>query len=136
MGDSLEIRMARKYTTPVAAMLTLRHKTTVVYKYGCSDQRFHNFGAMPFLLWRLIDDSKAQGMTTLDFGRSDLDQQSLMAFKDRFGTRRTTLTYYRYPKTKESVIAGWSTRAVGRLCRFMPKRALALAGKIVYPHIG
>jgi hypothetical protein len=136
MGDSLEIRVARKNATPVAAILTLRHKTTVVYKYGCSDRRFHNFGAMPFLFWRLIDESKSQGMKTLDFGRSDLDQESLMAFKDRFGTRRTTLTYYRYPKEKQSVAAAWSTKAVGQLCYFLPERAFALAGKIVYPHIG
>jgi lipid II:glycine glycyltransferase (peptidoglycan interpeptide bridge formation enzyme) len=136
MGDRLEIRVARKNATPVAAILTLRHKTTVVYKYGCSDHRFHNFGAMPFLFWRLIDESKSQGMKTLDFGRSDLDQESLMAFKDRFGTRRTTLTYYRYPKEKQSVTALWSTKAVGQLCYFLPERAFALAGKIVYPHIG
>lgn len=49
MGDKVRIRLARKDNVPVAAMLTLRHRSCLVYKYGCSDNRFHNMGCMPFL---------------------------------------------------------------------------------------
>ena len=52
MGDKIQIRLVRKDATPIAAILTLRHQLSVVYKYGCSDKKFHNLGAMPLLFWK------------------------------------------------------------------------------------
>jgi hypothetical protein len=74
MGNKAQITLARKDGIPVAALFTLRQRSTVMYKYGCSDDVFHNLAAMPFLFWKLIEDSKQSGATTLDLGRSDLDQ--------------------------------------------------------------
>lgn len=136
MGDSVDVRLARKDGMPIAALLTLRHQKTVVYKYGASDQRFHHLGIMPLLFWRLIAESKSQGMTRLDFGRSDLSQESLSTFKDRFGARSRTLTYYRYPAPGERRESGLTKRVVGQMCRVLPEPALSLAGKIMYRHIG
>ena len=57
MGDGIEIRLARKNGALIPAMLTLRHRLTVVYKQWCSDEKFHRLGGMPFLFWRLIEES-------------------------------------------------------------------------------
>jgi len=70
-----------------------------VYKYGCSDEKFHHLAGMPFLFWKLIEESKALGAEQIDFGRTDMDNDGLVEFKDRFGTTRQRLTYYRYPET-------------------------------------
>ncbi len=43
-GPRLTIRVARVDGRPIASILTLHHKQTIVYKYGCSDDRFHNLG--------------------------------------------------------------------------------------------
>ena len=97
MGDRLQIRLLRQEGTPAAAILTLRHRTTLVYKYGCSDEKFHHFGViMPLLFWKMISEGKAAGAERIDFGRSDLDRESLIAFKDKFGTTKRVLLYYRY----------------------------------------
>ena len=61
MGEKAQIRVAAKDGTPVAAMLTLSHGSSVIYKYGCSDERHHSLGAMPFLFWKLIEECKASG---------------------------------------------------------------------------
>jgi len=61
VGDKVEIRLARKNDVPIAAILSLRHRSSVIYKYGCSDKRYHNLGGMPFLFWNLIEESKASG---------------------------------------------------------------------------
>lgn len=137
MGKAVEIRVARKTGTPVAAMLTLRHRSTVVYKYGCSDERLHNLGGMPFLFWKLIEESKASGAEKIDFGRSDLDNPGLMVFKDRFGTRRKPLTYYRYQSTRRGP-AGirWDSRTVRQLFSLLPDTAFAAAGRLLYRHMG
>src|ERR1700758_274389 len=42
MGADAEVRLARRGGRAVAAILTLRHRRTVVYKYGSSDQKFHH----------------------------------------------------------------------------------------------
>ena len=137
MGEAVEIKVARKDGTPVAAMLTLRHRSTVVYKYGCSDERFHNLGGMPFLFWKLIEESKAAGTEKIDFGRSDLDNMGLMVFKDRFGTQRKGLTYYRYRSTQRGP-AGvrWDSPTMRQFFSFLPDSAFSAAGRLLYRHMG
>jgi CelD/BcsL family acetyltransferase involved in cellulose biosynthesis len=137
MGNTIDIRLVRKNGAPVAAMLTLRHRTSVVYKYGCSDGKFHNLGGMPFLFWRLIEESKASGAEEIDFGRSDLNNHGLSVFKDRFGTTRKLLTYYRYWNTEraESTI-GWDSRALRQLFCMLPDAAFSTAGRLLYRHMG
>jgi hypothetical protein len=136
MGDNIEIRVARKDSTPVAALLTLRHRSSVVYKYGCSDEKFHNFGAMPFLFWKLIEESKSSGAEKIDFGRSNCDQYSLIAFKDKFGATRRTLNYYRYPQEIGAKSAAWITNTIRQVFSVLPDSFSATAGRMLYRHIG
>jgi CelD/BcsL family acetyltransferase involved in cellulose biosynthesis len=137
MGQSLKIRVARKDGVPVAAILTLHHRNTVVYKYGCSDQRFHQLAGMPFLFWKVIEESKAADSERIDFGRTDMDNAGLTLFKDRFGTTRRSLTYFRYPKATKSASAILSSvPAVRRLFAMLPDALLPWAGRLAYRHIG
>ncbi|MGB8113388.1 MAG: GNAT family N-acetyltransferase [Candidatus Sulfotelmatobacter sp.] len=136
LGDNVEIRVARKDSTPVAAMLTLRHRSSVIYKYGCSDEKLHNMGGMPFLFWRLIEESKASGVEKIDFGRSDLDQKSLIAFKDKFGTSKKLLHYYRYPKPEVAERSGWDVRMIRQFFSILPDSVSTAAGQVLYRHIG
>lgn len=137
MGENVQIRLVRKDGAPIAAMLTLRHRTTVVYKYGCSDEEFHNLAGMPFLFWKLIAESKAAGAEQIDFGRSDMENDGLTTFKDRFGTARRRLTYFQYPPAdnRKSTV----TRDLpGVPCLFsvLPEVVLPWAGALVYRHLG
>jgi hypothetical protein len=137
MGDKIQIRVARKNYTPIAAMLTLRHRSSVVYKYGCSDERFHNLGGMPFLFWRLIEESKSTGATEIDFGRSDWDNPGLITFKDRFGTTRKSLTYFRYPQmTNSRDVAMRHSGTIRKCLSMLPTALLQAAGKVSYRHLG
>lgn len=137
MGDSIQIRLARKNGTPIAAMVTLRHRSSIVYKYGCSDARFHNLGGMPFLFWRLIEESRASNVDDIDFGRSDLDNESLVTFKDKFGTKRATLKYYCYSGSQpDSVRHHWDSRVIRRLFSVLPDKLLSAVGGVLYKHTG
>jgi lipid II:glycine glycyltransferase (peptidoglycan interpeptide bridge formation enzyme) len=137
MGDRLQIRVARKDGKAIAAVLSLRHGATVVYKYGCSDESLHNLGAMPFLIWRLIEESKASGAQTIDFGRTDTDNAGLTVFKDRLGAIRSSLTYYRYAKTAKSRVAALSNSKVLRqFFGILPGTVRGIAGRILYRHLG
>jgi CelD/BcsL family acetyltransferase involved in cellulose biosynthesis len=137
LGDKMQIRLARKDGNPVAAILSLRHKRSVIYKYGCSDERFHNLGGMPFLFWRLIEESKAAGAEEIDLGRSDSEHEGLTTFKDRFGAIRSELKYYRhyYNRTGQtSTVPG--AGVLRRFVPMLPGRVLSGAGAVLYKHLG
>jgi hypothetical protein len=137
LGDTIEIRLARKNGIPIASILTLRHRSSIIYKYGCSDEKVHNLGGMPFLFWRMIEDSKAAGLERIDFGRSDLNGGGLVTFKDRFGTAKTLLTYYRYQHGYDGkIVANWNSPAVRRVFSVLPNAVCSMAGRLLYRHVG
>ena len=129
--------MARREGTPIAAILTLTHLHTVVYKYGCSDEKFHYLAAMPFLFWKLIEESKAAGAQQIDFGRTDLENEGLIRFKDQFGTTRRRLTYFRYPESASGkYLAASGLHGVRRLFSMLPGALSSRAGGLLYRHMG
>jgi CelD/BcsL family acetyltransferase involved in cellulose biosynthesis len=137
MSGDAEIRLVRSAGNPVAAILTLHHRGTVVYKYGCSDHRFHHLAGMPFLFWKLIDESKSQGLAQIDLGRTDFENEGLVAFKDRLGTSRTIISYLRYPQNQKTKPAQLSDRSMVRnLFASLPAALSSGIGRMVYRHLG
>jgi CelD/BcsL family acetyltransferase involved in cellulose biosynthesis len=137
LGDRLTIHVASSGGQPIAAILTLRHRDVLVYKYGVSDERFHRLGAMPFLLWQAILDAKARGLSVLDLGRTDADNAGLATFKERLGATRSTLVYVRLARTSRPV-AREKPRVPGasRVFARLPDELLVAAGKLLYRHMG
>lgn len=142
LGEALQIRVAFQGSRAVAAILTLRHKDTLLYKYGCSDAQFHNLGGMQLLLWRSIQAAKSAGLRTFDLGRSDCDNAGLIRFKERWGAIRSSLIYSRYTTSAESRYnykpreAQRNLRFAKRLLSHVPGRVLSMAGDVLYKHIG
>jgi len=137
MGEKLQIRVARKNGTPVAGMLSLRHRNTAVFKYGCSDERMHNLGSVPYLFWNLIQDSKATGAEQLDLGRSDWDQPSLILFKDRLGATKKALSYFRSTNSpKATRVTALASRIPHTGFSLVPDAVLSTAARLAYRHLG
>ena len=137
MRPNVEVRVARKDGRPIAAIFTLIHRKTVVYKYGCSDERFHHLGAMPFLFWKLIEESKAASFEQIDFGRTDLENKGLIEFKDRLGASHRQITYLRYPQSsrQRGVVARYLP-SMRHIFSVLPDPLSSLAGRVLYRHIG
>jgi hypothetical protein len=135
-GANLQIRVAFKNSLPVASILTLHHRNTVTYKYGCSDARLHPLGGMALLLWNTIQQAKAAGYEKLDLGRSDSSNQGLTAFKERWGGIRSGLYYWRYPNHPRSHESSWKTMIAERIVKESPDRLLAAVGNLCYRHVG
>jgi CelD/BcsL family acetyltransferase involved in cellulose biosynthesis len=137
MGENAEILVARKDGKAIAAILVLRHRRAVVYKYGCSDEALHHLGGMPFLFWKLIEEGKSAGAEILDFGRSELDNAGLIAFKDRFGALRTKLNYFRYPRESCKNETFVRKLEIGRkVFAVLPGAISSTLGRLAYRHIG
>ncbi len=137
-GESLQIRVARKQKQPVAAILTLRHGDTLVYKYGGSDPGFNNLGGTHLLFWQSILNAKRLGLHTFDLGRSEFENPNLITFKDRWGAARSLLTYSRFAprRSANQFRSSYSLAAMRSVFRRLPTPLFRLIGKMLYKHIG
>jgi len=128
LGDKIKLRIASKAGDPIASIVTLSFKDVLVYKYGCSDERFHNLGGMQLLLWNALQDGERSGAREFDLGRSDCDNSGLITFKDRWGAARSQLNYWRYPARLAAVTApGWKARTAKRISPHIPDSLLIKA---------
>ena len=136
LGSGLKIRIASNDGQPLASIVTVQHKDAIVYKYGCSDARFHRLGGMALLFWRTIQEGKKQGMHELDLGRSDPEDTGLIAFKNHLGAASSSLNYYRYPP--QSAVPSTLRRmaSVSKLYSRLPASVLRMAGNFLYRHVG
>jgi CelD/BcsL family acetyltransferase involved in cellulose biosynthesis len=137
MGDRLKIRVAFNGSQAVAAILTLRFRQTLMYKYGGSDRHFSNLGGMQLLLWHAIEEAKRDGLTEFDLGRSDSTNQGLIDFKRRWGATQTELVYLRLVSVSSrshAVFVG--ARIAGHLIALAPRGVITTIARFIYRHLG
>jgi len=135
-GKDLTIRVASKDGVAVASILTLSHKKTIVYKYGCSDPAANKFGGMALLFWRTIQEAQQNGLEELDMGRSDADNPGLVAFKDHWGAIGTSIKYWRYCAKPGEPQKKWKKMLARQVISTAPDSVLETIGKLLYRHVG
>jgi hypothetical protein len=141
-GDALKIRVAFQGKRPVASVITICHKETMVYKYGGSDPESNKLGGMHLLLWTAIQEAKSSGLRFFDFGRSEAGQDGLITFKKRWGSTQSELIYSRYGLSEEvahmfeSPGSSWKSKVAHYLLAHMQPSVLSLAGRALYRHVG
>ena len=137
--DQAIIRLASKDGKPVGATLMLRFKNILAFKYSCGEPEYFKHGTMQLLLWRAIQDAKASGLEELDFGRSDLGNDGLMLYKERWGAVRSETGYFRCspldpdPASRRFFAALRSRPAIPS---YVPQAVLDAAGRLLYRHFG
>lgn len=138
LQDRIVIRMALKDGQPIASILTISHERTMVYKYGCSDSKYHNLGGMALVFWKAIQDGKQSGAVEFDLGRSDCTNGGLISFKENWGAKPFSLDYLRGSMRRSAPHVGsaWQRRAIEGMFSRMPDSLLTAAGKLLYRHIG
>lgn len=138
-GDTLKIRVARKDGRAIAVMMTIKHKDTMVYKYGGSDGRYNRLGGMHLLYWKTIQDAKELGLSCLDLGRTDDGQHGLIRFKNRWGAVESRITYVRYgleENSRHKFELSSAKLAAKGLLSLAPNKILAYVGEKLYKHVG
>ena len=137
MGENLDVRVVYKDEVPVAAIMTLRHRDVVYYKYGSSDAHLNYLGATPLLLWRAISEAKSGGATEFDLGRTEIGNAGLISFKNKWAREPKALTYWKFPGSPSDFARfERKVRLLKEVFALMPNRLLAATGRLLYPHIG
>jgi len=140
--DALKIRIVRKDGRALAAMLTLRHKDRLVYKYGGADSNYNRLGGMHLLFWRSIEEAKISGLRFFDLGRTDIGQTGLRTFKRRWGAKESLLRYTRYTLSDNSSrVFDLSTSSQRKspareVLAHLPRGVMSLLGRALYKHLG
>lgn len=137
LGTQLTIHMVSKGSDPIASIVTVAYKKSLVYKYGVSDVRFNNLGGTPLLFWKAIMLGKAAGAETLDLGRSGLEDPGLSTFKEHLGGIASELTYYRCSRSqsRNQIAPSAATLLARRAFARLPERLFTGAGTLLYKHL-
>ena len=137
LKDKILIRVVSKGVQPIASILTIAYKDTLVYKYGCSDAQFNNLGGNPLLFWKAIQHAKSKGITKYDLGRSEIENTGLISFKENWRAKSIPLNYLRLPAAQASnQHSGWTARLAKNVFSRMPDSLLTVTGELLYRHIG
>lgn len=130
--------LAKHCQADVAGVICLHFGRNAVYKYGASDERFQHLRANNLVLWEAIKKCAHEGFSSFSLGRTDLDNEGLLAFKNGWGGSRTDLNYYRYDfatscfvQDRERDLDVYRT-----VLRKMPIKVLKVLGALIYRHLG
>ena len=130
--------LARHGEIPVAGVVCLHFGENAVYKYGASDEAFKQLSGTNLALWETIKHCAAQGMRSLSLGRTDLDNEGLLTFKNGWGAHKTVLNYYRYEFGCRGFVCERERdlKLFKRVLRLLPVDLLRLIGRFAYRHLG
>jgi lipid II:glycine glycyltransferase (peptidoglycan interpeptide bridge formation enzyme) len=121
---------------PIAAAVFLTYNGTLTYKYGASDER--ELGKRPnnLLFAEAIRWACESGFHTLDFGRTDLDNEGLRAFKRSWGANEEELSYTYFTDREPSAEPQLRDRVMSATIKRAPAGVSRLVGETLYKHFG
>ena len=122
----------------VAAVICLHFGANALYKYGASDESYQLLRANNLVLWEAMKQCARAGFRSFSLGRTDLDNEGLLAFKNGWGGIRSELNYYRYDFASSGFVHD-GERDLERyrnLLRKLPVEVLKLLGNVAYRHMG
>jgi CelD/BcsL family acetyltransferase involved in cellulose biosynthesis len=121
---------------PIAAAVFLTYNGTLTYKYGASDER--ELGKRPnnLLFAEAIRWACESGCHTLDFGRTDVDNEGLRAFKRSWGASEDELSYTYFADRAPSLEPRVRERVMGAAIRRSPSAVSRVVGETLYGHFG
>jgi CelD/BcsL family acetyltransferase involved in cellulose biosynthesis len=80
----------------VAGDFFLEWKDTLYYKFNASLPGDLSHRPNDLLIWEGMQQGKDRGLSYLDFGLSDIDQEGLVRYKRKFGTEEKTISFLRH----------------------------------------
>jgi hypothetical protein len=130
------VELVKDGDRPIAAAVFLTYNGTVTYKYGASDVR--RLGKRPnhLLFSEVIRSACDAGFHTLDFGRTDVDNEGLRAFKRSWGAQEVDLSYTYLTDAPPSLETPLRNRLMTTTIQHSPSGVSRIVGEALYRHFG
>lgn len=120
--------------TPVAGAVFLRWGSAATYKFGASEPEFLRLRPNHLIFWDAIRAFAEDGVTTLDFGRTNLENRGLREFKSGWGAVETPLVYTVLGEGVPEVGRGRVGKALGAVIRRSPPSVCRFLGERLYKY--
>jgi CelD/BcsL family acetyltransferase involved in cellulose biosynthesis len=131
------VGIARHAGRPVAAAVFLRAGSTLLYKYGASDEAALPLRPNNVLFSDVIRWAADEGLDALDLGRTDLDGEGLREFKRSWGAEELPLAYtYAGTEPPSPNGHGRVDRAMAAVITRSPPVTGQIIGQMLYRHAG
>lgn len=116
----------------VAGALFLTNQRTTIYKFGASD--IESLGARPnhLIFWTAIREACERGDQCFDFGRTDLGNTGLRAFKSGWGAHERPLSYSVRAPGAAPEAEGLTSRVLSLAIRKGPRWVCRGTGEALY----
>jgi CelD/BcsL family acetyltransferase involved in cellulose biosynthesis len=124
------ILLASAGGAPLAGALFLSWNGTTIYKFGASDPEGWPQRPNHAIFWTAIRAAAARGDRAFDFGRTDLGNSGLRAFKSSWGAEERPLVYSSCAGESDS--AGWPQRLLATAIRRGPPWLCRRIGESFY----
>jgi hypothetical protein len=135
----MDLLLAINNGEAIAGIIVLKYKKTAIYQNGASNKTHLKLHPNHFLLWESIKRVHCNGFRYLDLGRSGIDEQGLIQFKDRWGAIKHILTYYFYPGLSGATVIekkSWKYRVFQKFFHSAPIGVSKLIGTLCYRFLG
>lgn len=135
--DRILIPMVKHEDIVVAAGFILKFKDTFYIEYTASDNSRLSLYPNQKLYWEIIKIAINEGAKFVDFGRVEINHNSLITFKERWNAKRRKLRYWRVGGEQETnSLAGKGKSVFVKINKHLPKCLLRLQGKLLYNYNG
>lgn len=121
---------------PIAASLVLHFKDTFYFEYTALDKKYINLYPNHKLHWEIIKLAQSDyNAKFIDMGRTDITQESLVFFKEKWNAKRIPIYNYQYPAESRTNYRNGILFNVLKSCnKHLPKKILELEGKLLFKY--
>ena len=126
--------LAQSEGRSVAGAVFLLHGRTMIYKFGASESDAQRLRPNHLLMWSAIREARDRGLDVFDFGRTDLNGDSLREFKLGWGTREELIVYSHLGTESDHRGTGRAAAAFAPLIRRSPPVVCRTIGELFYKH--
>lgn len=124
----------------ITGLMMFKFKDRCSWDYLASDESFHNLNTNYFGVWEAIKLAHSEGYKIFDFGRTGINNEGLMSFKGRWGTKVIDLPQFYYPKKLCSSLnypeASVSYKLIRKISKTVPDSIFKFMGNFLYRHLG
>ncbi len=120
---------------PIATAVFLAHNGTLTYKYGASDERALRKRPNNLLMSEAIRWACEAGFHTFDFGRTEIENEGLRAFKSGWGAEEIELPYTYFAEREPSPDSAFRDRLMSTTIRHSPTFVGRWVGEALYRHV-
>jgi hypothetical protein len=124
----------------VAGLLMFKFKDRCSWDYLASDESLQHLNTNYFGVWEAIKLAHSEGYKIFDFGRTGINNEGLMNFKGRWGTKVIDLPQFYYPEklcsSLNSPEESISYNLIRKISKNVPDSVLQAMGNFMYRHLG